>query len=178
MYIHLEEVKRNDVALAVVKQVECFPSLVELQEMGACSFLEPLRVSINASCEFDQIRVSGSIATQIKLSCSRCLNEYAIELDVPFTIYYTKATNIPQDAELELAENDLMTSTYDGDVIDLTSEIAAQIIMEIPIKPLCNDDCRGLCSVCGAELNISECGCSQHLTSLKFSALSNLKVKR
>jgi uncharacterized protein len=70
----------------------------------------------------------------------------------------------------------MISTTYEGDEIDFTTEIAEQILLEIPFKPLCSDDCRGLCSDCGAELNVTACGCGQKNVNLKFTALNNLKL--
>jgi len=83
-----------------------------------------------------------------------------------------------QDEDVELAEEDLISATYEGDEIDFTREITEQVILAIPFKPLCSEDCKGLCSNCGAELNISNCACSQDNMNLQFNALKNLKVKR
>jgi len=94
-----------------------------------------------------------------------------------FTIFYRKSTGQPQDEEeVELAEEDLIAATYDGEEIDFSDEIAEQVLMAIPFKPLCSEDCRGLCSSCGADLNMSTCGCDRQDMSLKFSALKNFKV--
>jgi uncharacterized protein len=71
---------------------------------------------------------------------------------------------------------DLLSSSYSGDEIDLTHEIEEQIAMEIPLKPLCNEECKGLCHECGADLNTSTCSCSKEPVSLTFSALKNFKV--
>jgi uncharacterized protein len=81
-----------------------------------------------------------------------------------------------QDEDVELAEEDLISATYEGDEIDFTREITEQVVLAIPFKPLCSEDCKGLCIKCGAELNITECSCSQDTMNLQFNALKNLKV--
>jgi uncharacterized protein len=65
---------------------------------------------------------------------------------------------------------------YSGDEIDLSHEIEEQVAMEIPMKPLCSEGCKGLCPACGADLNKETCGCPDDHGNLAFSALKNFKV--
>lgn len=116
----------------------------------------------------------------LALSCSRCLAEFTSFVDTSFTIFFRKESAITAstEEELELGEMDLLSSVYSGDEIDLTHEIEEQVAMEIPSKPLCSDDCKGLCHVCGIDLNTSSCSCSQEPVTLTFSALKDFKVTR
>jgi uncharacterized protein len=100
-----------------------------------------------------------------------------MEIDSPFTIFYMRAAGLTLDEDVELAEEDLISAAYEGYEIDFTAEIAEQILLAIPFKPLCKEDCRGLCPSCGAELNETECACSKNQVNLKFTALQNLKIK-
>jgi uncharacterized protein len=117
------------------------------------------------------------VETTLRLACSRCLIEFQTVIDSPFTIFYIRAAGVPLDEDVELADEDLISATYDGDEIDFTQEIAEQILLAIPFKPLCSEDCRGLCPTCGAELNVAECACGQTHVNFKFTALKNLKIK-
>jgi len=116
------------------------------------------------------------VETTLRLNCARCLAEFQTEIDSPFTIFYIRAAGLPLDEDVELAEVDMISATYEGDEIDFTTEIAEQIILSIPFKPLCSEDCRGLCPSCGVELNLTECACGQNHVNLKFTALKNLKI--
>jgi uncharacterized protein len=75
-----------------------------------------------------------------------------------------------------LCDDDLIASTYSGDEIDLAHEIEEQVAMEIPLKPLCDEGCKGLCPTCGTDLNTSCCSCSREPVNLKFSALKDYKI--
>jgi uncharacterized protein len=77
-----------------------------------------------------------------------------------------------------LTDEDLVSATYEGDEIDFTMEISEQILTEIPFKPLCNEECRGLCPDCGSDLNETGCGCKDASFSIKFGALKNLNVEK
>ena len=177
MKIRVDEIRDKVRELSALEEVVDYPGLVGLQESGECEFLAPLRLQLTVAREYDHIRAQGEVETRVRLTCSRCLTEYEMELVSPFTIFYIRSSGAAQDEEVELSEKDLVSVPFDGDEIDFTNEIAEQVLMEIPLKPLCREDCKGLCASCGADLNTAECGCGQAPTNLKFSALKNLKIE-
>lgn len=178
MKIRVDDLKDKSLELSSEEPLELYSTLLELQAAGECRFQAPLRIHLNVAREYDHIRVAGRVETSLRLDCSRCLAEYHLCIDSPFTIFYMRDEGQGQDEEVELAEEDMISATYEGDEIDFTREITEQVILAIPIKPLCNEDCKGLCSNCGAELNLAKCACSQDNMNLQFNALENLKVKR
>jgi uncharacterized protein len=174
--IRVDELKEKTVELSAEESLEDYPTLLALQRAGECIFLLPLQVHLTVAREYDHIRVNGRVETALSLNCARCLAEFQMVIDSPFTIFYIRAAGLPQDEDVELAEVDMISATYEGDEIDFTTEIAEQIILALPFKPLCKEDCRGLCPSCGAELNITECACGQNHLNVKFTALKNLKI--
>lgn len=176
MKIRIDDLKNKTVEISDEESLEGYPTLLALQEAGECLFLAPLRIHLTIAREFDHIRVNGRVETSLRLGCARCLVEFRLNINSPFTIFYMRAAGLPQDEDVELAENDLISSTYEGDEIDFTSEIAEQVILEIPFKPLCREDCRGLCPNCGTELNVAECSCGRNDSNFRFSALKDLKI--
>ena len=177
MKIRVDDLKNKAVELSSEEPLTLYSTLMELQEAGECSFQAPLRIHLTVAREYDHIRISGRVETSLRLDCSRCLAEFPVYIDSPFTIFYMRDDGLDQDEDVELEENDLISATYEGDEIDFTKEITEQVILAIPFKPLCSEDCKGLCANCGAELNIAECACSQDNLNLKFNALKNVKVK-
>ena len=178
MKVHLEEIKDKPKVFSVEEPIETFPILVASQDSGECRFLSPLKLWLTISREFDHIRVNGRVETRVGLTCSRCLVPYESGVVSSFTIFYSRAADGPQDAEIELAEADLVSATYTGDEIDLSPEIAEQVMMEVPLKPLCKEECVGLCNKCGADLNSNECGCDRSELNFKMSVLKSFKVNK
>jgi uncharacterized protein len=177
--ISIVEIKDKPIDLSATEEVADYPTLMTLQESGECRFLGPLLVQLTVAREYDHIRVHGRVGTKVRLGCSRCLVEYDMEIDAPFTIFYMPAAaGISQDEEVELTDEDLVSAIYEGDEIDFTLEISEQILTEIPFKPLCNEECRGLCPECGSDLNETGCGCKDASFSIKFGALKNLNVEK
>jgi uncharacterized protein len=173
--IRVDDLKDKPVELSSEEPLSGYASLLFLEETGECHFCAPLQVHLSVAREYDHVRVSGRVNTALDLCCSRCLSEFSIEIDSPFTIFYLKDEGLGEDVDMELNEEDLVTATYGGDEIDFTNEIAEQIILAIPIKPLCSDDCKGLCPDCGADLNVAQCSCKRENFNLKFEALKKLK---
>jgi uncharacterized protein len=72
-----------------------------------------------------------------------------------------------QDAEEE---------TYTGKVIDLDPIVREQLLLELPEYPVCDEQCKGLCPACGANLNDRECGCDRHVPDPRWAGLKNVKL--
>jgi uncharacterized protein len=176
--IRIDEIRDKVIDLSAVEDVVAYPVLKALQESEECTFLGPLRVQLSVAREYNHIRAHGRVATTVHLGCSRCLTEFDAEIDSPFTVFYMPAAaGVSQDEEVELTEEDLVSATYEGDEIDFAREISEQVLTEIPIKPLCAEDCKGLCPVCGTDLNATECGCKDNQFNCKLGALKNLRVE-
>ena len=177
MKIRIADITEKAKFIDTVEEVNLFPTLIQAQDAGECRFLSPVSVSLSFAREYDHIRVQGSVGTTVSLSCSRCLSEFSAELSSTFTIFYTKALTAQPEDEVELGEQDLISATYSGDEIDFSAEVAEQILLEIPYKPLCAEECRGLCASCGTDLNNSDCSCNSNAVSMAFGSLQGLKVK-
>lgn len=179
MKIRVDEIVEQPKLLSFQETVEAFPLLAELQSKGEGEFISPLAVELTVVREYGHIRVKGGVTVAMRFACSRCLVPFESEISSVFTMFYTKGNQIASDEdEVELAEEDLVSVSYDDDEIDFAPEIAEQVIMELPLKPLCCEGCQGICATCGAELNEGDCGCERASLNLKFSALKNFKVEK
>jgi uncharacterized protein len=178
--IVVDHIKDAPLAIHIDEPVETFPLLAGMQSDKSCCINGEIQGDITVVREFDNIRVTGRVSAPLALTCSRCLAEYASFVDTNFTIFFRKESAITSsiEDELELGEMDLLSSAYSGDEIDLTHEIEEQIAMEIPLKPLCSDSCKGLCHECGTDLNTSSCSCNKETVSLAFNALKDFKVTK
>ena len=178
MKIRIDDVKKTRLDLNEEEPAEHYPNLVQMEQAGECSFIEPVKTAVSAIWEYDHVRATGTVESAVQLSCSRCLTEYRLPIASNFTIFYTKSVGGEQDEEVELSDTDLISVSYSGDEIDLDSEIAEQVMMEVPFKPLCSESCRGLCPECGADLNAGECGCDRGGINLKMSALKKISIEK
>ena len=180
MKLSVDHIREKGQHLQGQEPIESFPVLAGMQKDGICSFTGPVAYDIRAEREYDHLRVSGTVSVPLHLACSRCLSEYASRAATHFTIIFRRGSHeeVVAGEETELNEQDLVSATYSGDEIDLTHEIEEQIAMEIPIKPLCGEACKGLCPSCGTDLNKSDCTCQRTPINFKFSALKDFKANR
>ena len=178
MKIEIEKVKRKQVDLSEVEPASHFPSLADMEKSGECSFTQPVSAQVSAIWEYGHVRAAGKVESAVRLTCSRCLAEYESPIASEFTIFYTESKGEELDEEVELSDEELISASYSGDEIVLDPEIAEQVMLEIPYKPLCSESCRGLCPQCGADLNAGECGCDRGGINLKMAALKKIKIEK
>lgn len=178
MKIRVDEAKRKQIDLSEEQPASHYPGLAQMAKDGDCVFTSPVRARISAGWEYGHVRVTGSVESAVRLSCSRCLAQYELPLSSDFTIFYTESKGEELDEEVELSDEELISASYSGEEIDLDFEIAEQVMLEVPFKPLCGESCLGLCTQCGADLNAGECGCDRGEINLKMAALKNVKIQK
>jgi uncharacterized protein len=101
--------------------------------------------------EGDGYRMDGRLAASGKLACSRCLEPVAWQVEDTFSVEYRRA--MPRDAEIELSDDELDVAFLDGDVLDLSEVAEEQLLLALPMRFVCDDQCAGLCPRCGANRN-------------------------
>jgi uncharacterized protein len=116
----------------------------------------------------------GHISSDVIGHCARCLEPYPFTLGTDFSLGLLPKQPLP--AEIELKGEELDIGYYNGDEIDLTPLIREQIILALPTRPLCREDCKGLCANCGANLNTQACRCTAHTDAPRLAVLRNLKI--
>jgi DUF177 domain-containing protein len=123
----------------------------------------------------DQFRLIGSVKTTLELPCSRCLEPFAWPVDSSFDLRYQPHARNTGEGEREIEEDDLTTAFYDHDTIDLGQLMREQFYLALPMKPLCGDDCKGLCPTCGTNWNKGTCDCSTQWEDPRLAALKALR---
>ena len=124
-------------------------------------------------------RLRGSLQCTIERPCDRCLAEVTLPLDIDFDLLYAPAEVLAKDlqdrtGEVELREQDLDLSTFQHDQIDLDALVVEQIELQVPIRLLCREECRGLCPQCGADWNVEKCSCPLPIDP-RWESLSGLR---
>lgn len=120
------------------------------------------------------VLVQGTLDTDIEISCGRCLSLFSCPLTLNMEEEYFPTTDIVSGAELTLPE-DLGSFTIDERyILDLTEAIHQYIRLAIPMKPLCHEDCAGMCPTCGHNLNQGPCDCLPQELDTRWSELKKL----
>ncbi len=107
-----------------------------------------------------------SVSTDISTECARCLEPIHEKLE------YTKTYGLTQTKVSEDSEEYIST---EGGIFDALEAARTMFLLNVPMRFLCSDDCKGLCSSCGKNLNGGECGCSQKEIDPRLAVLKNLK---
>jgi len=139
--------------------------------------VEPVSLAFDIFKDGQQFRLEGDVKTVLELPCSRCLEPFRLGVDAHFDLrYQPHAMNNGED-EKEIEEDDLTTAFYENDEIDLGQLMREQFYLALPMKPLCRDDCRGLCPLCGTNLNRGACDCKREWDDPRLAALKKLKAE-
>jgi len=151
-----------------------FPPQEVGDEGDAYRIVEPVHVAFDIHKDKDKFRLVGTVDGELELMCSRCLEAYRLPVAAPFDLRYLPASAVSAEAEHEMDDDDLETSYYRDDQIDLNELLREQFYLSLPMKPLCRDDCRGLCPQCGINLNTGTCSCAPVWEDPRLAALKEL----
>jgi uncharacterized protein len=123
------------------------------------------------------VLVKGRVQTNLRLHCVRCLKEFSYPLSSNFelTLHPLEGTSFKEEAEVDV--NEMESDFFEGSEIHLSEIACEQIFLEIPYQPLCHEGCKGLCPVCGKDLNVSSCECVKEEFVSGFSVLKKLKLE-
>jgi uncharacterized protein len=153
-------------------EASCFPGT----EGDAFRVTSPVDLSFDVDRqENGRYRVAGRVKGALELACSRCLDAFSHPVDAEFDLRYVPRTENVGDGETEVEEDDLSTAFYTDDQIDLGQIVTEQFQLALPMKPLCRDECKGLCPQCGTNLNNGSCACNTKWSDSRFEALRQLK---
>ena len=142
-------------------EVETTPVAIQLEG--------EVRADGEAVTVFGQFHAEGTVA------CSRCLEDVQWTVGEPFSVEYRWPENTSGDDEIGLEEEDLDVSFLEGNEIDLLELAAEQILLTLPMRILCDENCAGLCPTCGANRNrAAACECPTEVDP-RWQALADLK---
>jgi len=119
------------------------------------------------------ILAQGTLHTEIELTCSRCLSLFSCPLTLKIEEEYFPTIDVVTGAPLSLPDEPSYF-IIEENILDLTEAIHQYALLNIPMKPLCLQDCAGLCSTCGSNLNQAPCNCPPRPADPRWSELSKL----
>jgi len=154
MKISISDLEKNVIPreLDYEEGTQAFAPEIELES--------PARVKCSLSFSEGTVGLDCEVAAEIRLSCARCLEAYVLKARRIFSARYCGRRS-HRDAVVELESGELDEEVLPASgIIDLTDLIRQQLLLGMPMKQICGDDCcKGLCSKCGANLNKEKCSC-------------------
>ena len=143
-------------------------------ESEAYRVAEPVELEFDLHKDKERFRIEGRVRTILELPCSRCLEPYQLPVDAAIDLRYLPESERTSDDEKEVAEEDVDVSYYQDDQIDLSELLREQFYLALPMKPLCQEDCRGLCPQCGVNRNTGTCDCGPVWEDPRLAPLKGL----
>ena len=173
MKIRVEEIKDTEKDAAFVEEVSEINEA--LARTGAVDYQLQGAVPVNVRYYRSgaDLFFRGEFTGRVAGTCARCLDDYPFSLHREFT--FVLKPQAEQAADEELREEDVSLSFYQGDEVDLSPLVREAMILSLPTVPLCSDECRGLCSHCGANRNVGPCGCHEDWVDPRLAVLRSLK---
>lgn len=182
MHLRTSDIPAEGIRLAASLEARTLPDLRELSESGECRFAAAIQVTLEVAPLADIYAVEGRVQTTLELVCSRCLDPFRQELDSPFRL--TLSPEMPKMASAEgPAESGLDLEAvgqfvFRGEEIDFRDVIQEQVLLALPMRPLCREDCQGLCPSCGQPKRLGDCGCVRETGDPRLAVLKQLKLER
>lgn len=143
-------------------------------------YADPVVVDLKLEFSGDRAYLSGSVKTSVIHSCDRCLEPVRIRIEGDAEAIYLPE-NRKKDAEKNLELTELNTTLYydpHAEFLDLEDRVEEVVVLSIPMKVLCREDCKGLCPYCGVNLNEEPDHVCDRKTNENSPFLSLLKDKK
>jgi DUF177 domain-containing protein len=136
--------------------------------------LNPLTVAGEIQREDRRVKVKGTVVAQLQVECDRCLRPVELPVDSRFKLEYISVEDYKRQQGVELTEEDLDITVFDGEIIDIDELVTEELLLAVPAHVLCKDSCKGICPVCGADRNLAECGCETREVDPRWTGLKEL----
>ena len=124
----------------------------------------------------NEVELSGELTASIEASCGRCLKPVRLPIHAEFAERFVPAVSWRAEEQHELREEDLNLAVFDGEAINLDDLVREEILLALPGHILCSEDCKGLCSTCGIDRNVSSCQCESKAIDSRWNKLKELRT--
>ena len=170
MKLRVSDISEGGVHIGALQEPQWLVNLPELwSEDGEIRLLSKIGIDLQVTRVLNEVTVFGNAQLSIETPCSRCVEPVKIELNPCVSLVLSPGDKIHE-------EDDAEHETYRDDEIDLSNYIREQIAITLPVKVVCSEDCKGLCTTCGTNLNSESCTCEREEIDPRFAVLKNLKI--
>jgi uncharacterized protein len=124
-----------------------------------------------------EIHVQGDLRVTVNAPCDRCLEPVSLPIASPFDLVYMPASEASDGGEDEIDEDAVEVGFYEGNGLPLNDVLREVILLALPMQLVCNEDCKGICPVCGQNRNQHECTCQATAVDHRWSKLKDLRTE-
>ena len=172
MQIWLDQVREEPFDWDETKIVA--PETLDRSELVA---LSPVRWKGQVSYVDPGYLLRGRLSYDQTLGCNRCLKPIVEHVEPEVELLILEEDEPGASGEQELQERELGVVYVDGEVLETDPILLEQLQLNIPMKPLCQENCRGLCPVCGTDRNTGSCSCEEKAPDPRWAALAAIKSR-
>jgi uncharacterized protein len=123
----------------------------------------------------NEVFVNGHVDTRANVECDRCLQPIETPVNADFALEYISGSEYESGSTAELTEAEMSVSVFDGNAIDVDEIVKEQVVLAVPTRMLCREDCKGICPECGSDRNTGDCSCTKDDIDPRWAALKNIK---
>ena len=123
------------------------------------------------------IRLKGKLETSLEVACARCLDPVVLPVKRSFDLLYRPLGTDAGHEELSVTDAEAEIGYYQGDGLLLEDTLREQVLLAVPLKTVCREDCKGLCPQCGKNLNEGACSCDDEVEDPRWAALKEIRGK-
>lgn len=178
MKIPVDEITASAKEIRFLERIDDLNEIYTTTKVRDFQFPPSLDVSLVYYRSGEEIFFHGSLSGNLDANCSRCLADYSFNLFKEFDFVLS-----PEPVRFErrgeaLRSDELGLSYYAAEEINLAPLIKEQVLLALPTRPLCGEDCRGLCGGCGVNLNKEKCVCHAPRSDPRMELFRTLKINR
>lgn len=151
--------------------------LVQTAPLRASGRAELIRENRGGKNIVEDIRLVGSVATEIENPCARCLEAVHNTISEQFDLLYRPLGVDAKGDEVAISEAETEIGYYQGEGLLLEDVLKEQVLLALPVKQVCRANCKGLCPQCGKNLNVESCDCVTTMADPRWSALEDIRKK-
>jgi uncharacterized protein len=188
MLVNIDEIKENGLRREWDLTREELDEFVKGDAAGYRA-RKPLHVEAFLRKLDPRVMVKAGARAALLAPCGRCLSPVEMEVPVDFEITFVRAERAPAEERNvrrqpvrgrvagSFEPESVDEERYSGKVIDLRPAVREQLLLALPSYPVCQEGCRGLCPVCGTNLNEKSCGCDRRVPDPRWAGLEKFKAK-
>jgi uncharacterized protein len=143
-------------------------------EDNRLELIVPPTVSGEVRSDGRRVHVRGRVTARVQIECDRCLKPVELPVDSSFKLEYVTTEDYQAQQAIELTEDDLDLSIFDGEALDIDELVAEEILLAVPDQVLCDENCKGICDRCGADRNTTDCACETKQVDPRWAGLKEL----
>ena len=180
MFISLHDLKLHNIDFKEELRpdaMDCGPDVQQILPLRSSGRAELIEEHHGRKGTVDDIRLVGELSTSLELICARCLDPVKHDVQRDFDLLYRPQGTDAGVEEIPVNRSEAEIGYYTGDGLLLEDVLREQVLLAVPFKVLCHEDCRGLCPHCGKNLNQDQCSCTEPIEDPRWSGLKELRDK-